>query len=71
MPRRSADQLAYQRSRDRNGEPVAALRRAATRVTQTTSRGILYYAFPVPNPWITAFAGWSATTTTTVSTGRS
>ncbi|MFE9620989.1 MFS transporter, partial [Streptomyces sp. NPDC006384] len=42
--------------------PRAAL--PALCATQITSWGIVYYAFPVLNPRITADTGWSATTTT-------
>ncbi len=42
--------------------PRAAL--PALCATQITSWGIVYYAFPVLNPQITAATGWSATATT-------
>ncbi|MEU3855326.1 MFS transporter [Streptomyces sp. NPDC029554] len=42
--------------------PRAAL--PALCLTQITSWGIVYYAFPVLNPQITAATGWSAATTT-------
>ncbi|MFF4544000.1 MFS transporter [Streptomyces sp. NPDC001406] len=37
--------------------------------TQITSWGIVYYAFPVLNPHITAATGWSATATTAAFSG--
>ncbi|WP_103546143.1 MFS transporter [Streptomyces sp. SM1] len=47
---------------DRPARPRAAL--PALCLTQITSWGIVYYAFPVLNPQITAATGWSAGTTT-------
>ncbi|MEU2900731.1 MFS transporter [Streptomyces sp. NPDC006967] len=47
---------------DRPARPRAAL--PALCLTQITSWGIVYYAFPVLNPQITAATGWSAATTT-------
>ena len=47
--------------------PRAAL--PALCATQITSWGIVYYAFPVLNPHITAATGWSATATTAVFSG--
>jgi MFS family permease len=47
--------------------PRAAL--PALCATQVTSWGIVYYAFPVLNPQITAGTGWSATATTTAFSG--
>ncbi|MBK0372940.1 MFS transporter [Streptomyces sp. RB110-1] len=45
-----------------HGRPRRAL--WALCLTQITSWGILYYAFPVVNPEITATTGWSTNTTT-------
>lgn len=42
---------------------------AALCATQITSWGIVYYAFPVLNPQITAATGWSATATTAAFSG--
>jgi MFS family permease len=47
--------------------PRAAL--PALCATQITSWGIVYYAFPVLNPQITAATGWSATATTAAFSG--
>ncbi|MCW8379606.1 MFS transporter [Streptomyces justiciae] len=47
--------------------PRAAL--PALCVTQITSWGIVYYAFPVLNPQITASTGWSSTSTTAAFSG--
>ncbi|MEU8807300.1 MFS transporter [Streptomyces violaceoruber] len=47
---------------DRPARPGAAL--PALCLTQITSWGIVYYAFPVLNPQITMATGWSATATT-------
>ncbi|MFD6594803.1 MFS transporter [Streptomyces coelicoflavus] len=47
---------------DRPTRPRAAL--PALCLTQITSWGIVYYAFPVLNPQITTVTGWSAATTT-------
>ncbi|WP_340374924.1 MFS transporter [Streptomyces sp. SS7] len=47
--------------------PRAAL--PALCATQITSWGIVYYAFPVLDPEITAAAGWSATATTAAFSG--
>jgi hypothetical protein len=47
--------------------PRAAL--PALCATQITSWGIVYYAFPVLNPQITAATGWSTTATTAAFSG--
>ncbi|MDX3615506.1 MFS transporter, partial [Streptomyces europaeiscabiei] len=47
--------------------PRAAL--PALCATQITSWGIVYYAFPVLNPQITASTGWSSTATTAAFSG--
>ncbi|WP_446446962.1 MFS transporter [Streptomyces chartreusis] len=48
-------------------QPRAAL--PALCATQITSWGIVYYAFPVLNPQITASTGWSTTATTAAFSG--
>ncbi|MFE9046021.1 MFS transporter [Streptomyces sp. NPDC007818] len=53
---REAGTVPVDRSRPRAVLPALC-------VTQITSWGIVYYAFPVLNPQITAATGWSASTT--------
>ncbi|WP_230193460.1 MFS transporter [Streptomyces coriariae] len=54
---RAADAPSSQPERPRAALPALCL-------TQITSWGIVYYAFPVLNPQITAATGWNAATTT-------
>ncbi|MBK6012605.1 MFS transporter [Streptomyces sp. MBT53] len=53
---------AGDRSRPRGALPALC-------ATQITSWGVVYYAFPVLNPQITAATGWSATATTAAFSG--
>ncbi|WGD39120.1 MFS transporter [Streptomyces cathayae] len=62
MTHLNARPRAVAASPDKQLRPRAAL--PALCLTQITSWGIVYYAFPVLNPEITATTGWSAAATT-------
>lgn len=62
MTHLNARPRAVAASPDKQLRPHAAL--PALCLTQITSWGIVYYAFPVLNPEITATTGWSAAATT-------